>query len=59
MVSEDVHVPSFNGLVLTIAKIIKNVMSSAAEAEIAGLYIYVLRKFYLYLNHSLIWVGHN
>ena len=39
MVSEDVPVPIFNGPVLTIAQIIKNIMSLAAEAELAGLYI--------------------
>ena len=39
MLSEDVPVPAYNGPVLTVAQIIKNVMSSAAEAELAGLYI--------------------
>ena len=39
MVSEDFPVPNFNILFLTIAQIIKNVMSSAVEAELAGLYI--------------------
>ena len=34
MLSEDVPVPKYNGLVLTITKIIKFVMSSAAEAEL-------------------------
>ena len=38
MLSEDVPVPAHNGPVLTIAQIIKNVMSSAAEAELAGLF---------------------
>ena len=38
MISEDVPVPSHNGLVLTIDQIIKKVMSSAAEAELAGLF---------------------
>ena len=37
MLSEDVPVPRYNGPVLTIAKIIKCVMSSAAESELAGL----------------------
>ena len=39
MLSEDVPVTSLNGPVLTIAQIIKFVMSSAAEAELAGLFI--------------------
>ena len=37
--SENVHVPAFNGAVLTIAQIIKFVMSSAAELELASLFI--------------------
>ena len=39
MLSEDASIPKYNGPVLTIAQIIKCVMSSAAEAELAGLYI--------------------
>ena len=39
MLSEDVPVPRYNGLVLTIAQVIICVISSAAEAELAGLYI--------------------
>ena len=39
MLSENTLVPSLNKLVLTIAHIIKNVMSSAAEAKISGLFI--------------------
>ena len=39
MLSEDVPVPTYNGLILTIAQIIRNVMSSAAEAELVGLFI--------------------
>jgi hypothetical protein len=41
MLSEDipVPVPTFNGPILTISQIIKFVASSAAEAELAGLYI--------------------
>ena len=39
ILSENTPVPSLNGPVLTIAQIIKNVMSSAAEAEISGLFI--------------------
>ena len=37
--SEDVEYPENNGAVLTIAQIIKAVMSSAAEAELGALYI--------------------
>jgi hypothetical protein len=39
MLSEDITVPTFNGPILTISQIIKFVASSAAEAELAGLYI--------------------
>ena len=39
MRSEDVPVPAHNGPVLTIAQTIKHGMSSAAEAELAGLFI--------------------
>ena len=39
MLSENVLAPTYNGPVLTVAQIIKNVMSSAAEAELAGLLI--------------------
>ena len=37
--SEDEPVPKLNGTILTIAQIIKFVMSLAAEAKLAGLYI--------------------
>ena len=37
--SEDDPIPRFNGAVLTIATIIKFVMASAAEAELAALFI--------------------
>ena len=37
--SEDVQDPNDNGAVHTVAKIIKSVMSSAAEAELGGLFI--------------------
>ena len=37
--SEDIPIPTFNGPILTIAQISKFVMSSAAEAELASLYI--------------------
>ena len=39
MLSDKTPVPSLNGTVLTIDQIIKNVMSSAAEAELSGLFI--------------------
>ena len=39
MLSENVPSPTYNGPVLTVAQIIKNVMSSAAEAELVGLFI--------------------
>ena len=38
MLSEDVPIPLHNGPFLTIAQIIKTVMSSASEAELAGLF---------------------
>ena len=37
--SENEPIPKLNGAVLTIAQIIKTVMASAAEAEIAALFI--------------------
>ena len=39
MLSEDTLVPYINEPVLTIAQIIKNVTSSAAEAKLSGLFI--------------------
>ena len=39
MLSENIPVPSLDGPVLTIYQIIKNVISSAAEAELSGLFI--------------------
>ena len=39
MLSKDVPVPKYNRPALIIAQIIKCVMSSAAESELAGLYI--------------------
>ena len=38
MLSEDVPIPLHNGPVFTISQIIKNVMSYASEAELAGLF---------------------
>ena len=39
MLSKNTPVPALNGPVLTIAQVIKNVMSSAAEVELSGLFI--------------------
>ena len=39
IIVEDIPVPTYNGPILTIAQIFRNVMSSAAEAELAGLFI--------------------
>ena len=39
MLSKNTPVPSLNGPIITIAQIVKNVMSSAAEAELSGLFI--------------------
>ncbi len=47
--SSDTTVPPNNGAVLNIAHIIKNVMSSATEAEPAGLYIMVREA--IHQNH--------
>ena len=55
MLSEDVPVPNINGPILTIAQIIKFVMSSAAEAELAGLFI--CAKAMVPLRQSLIKMG--
>ena len=55
MLSKDVPVPKYNGPVLTIAQIIKCVISSAAEAELARLYI--CAKEMVPLRQSLIEMG--
>ena len=39
MLSENFPVPAYNRPILTIAQIIRNVISSAAEAELTGLFI--------------------
>ena len=39
MLSEEVPLPTFNVPILIIAQIIRNVMYSAAEAKLAGLFI--------------------
>jgi len=45
--SNDTHIPPNNGAVLKIAHIIKNVISSATEAEVAGLYIMAREAVYI------------
>jgi hypothetical protein len=45
--SSDTTVPPNNKAILNIAHIIKNVMSSATEAELAGLYIMVRGAVYI------------
>ena len=56
MLSEETPVPTRNGPVLTIAKIIKFVMSSAAEAKISGLFICAKAMVHFEIP-SLKWVG--
>ena len=55
MLSEDNPIPSYNGPILTLAQIIKFVASSAAEAELAGLYI--CAKEMVPLHNSLVEMG--
>jgi hypothetical protein len=55
MLSKDIPVPTFNGPILTISQIIKFVASSAAEAELAGLYI--CAKEMVPLRNSLVEMG--
>jgi hypothetical protein len=45
--SSDTTIPPNNGAVLNIAHIIKNVMSSATKAELAGLYIMARETVYI------------
>jgi hypothetical protein len=45
--SSDATVPLKNGEILNIAHIIKNVMSSATQAELAGLYIMAHKTVYI------------
>eukprot|EP00804_Cyclotella_cryptica_P018482 CCRYP_004306-RA/>CCRYP_004306-RA protein AED:0.44 eAED:0.45 QI:0/-1/0/1/-1/1/1/0/116 len=54
--SENDHYPNNNGAVLTIAQIIKAVMSSAAEAGLGALYINAREV--IPLQHLLIEMGH-
>ena len=53
--SDTVHPPN-NGAILTIAKFIKNVMSSAAEAELGALYI--MAREVVYILQILQELGH-
>ena len=55
MLSKDIPVPRYNRPVLTIAQIIKCEMSSAAEAELTGLYI--CAKEMVPLRQSLVKMG--
>ena len=55
MLSKNTPVPSINGPVLTIAQIIKNVMLSAAEAKLSGLFI--CAKTRIPLRNTLIEMG--
>ena len=54
--SENVADPPNNGAILTIAQIIRNVMSSASEAELAALYI--AAKECVYIRFVLKEMGH-
>ena len=54
--SSDTTVPPNNGAILNIAHIIKNVMSSATEAELAGLYIMAHKA--VYIRITLEELGH-
>eukprot|EP00804_Cyclotella_cryptica_P009687 CCRYP_011212-RA/>CCRYP_011212-RA protein AED:0.35 eAED:0.22 QI:0/-1/0/1/-1/1/1/0/467 len=58
MCSENDPVPSHNGPVLTITQIIKFVTSSAAESELAALFI-CAKEWSLSGSPSLKWDGHN
>ena len=55
MLSEDTLVPTSNGPVISVAQIIKFVMSSDSEAEISGLFICV--KAMVQLRQTLIKMG--
>ena len=55
MSNDTVHPPN-NGAVLNIAQIIKNVMSSAAEAELGALYIMARKT--IHIRNILAELGH-
>ena len=54
--SSNPNIPTNNGAILNIAQIIKNVMSSAAEAELRALYIMARKA--VYIRHILKEMGH-
>jgi hypothetical protein len=51
--SSDTTIPPNNGAVLNIAHIIKNIMSSATEAELVGLYIMAREAVYIRILEDL------
>ena len=54
--SSDVPIPPDNGAILTVAQVIKAVMSSAAEAELGGLYINCREAVYIRnILHEMGW----
>ena len=53
--SENLPIPPMNGAVLTIAQIIKDVMASAAEAELSALYI--TTKKMVHMRNTLVKMG--
>ena len=54
--SSNAAIPANNGAILNVAKIIKNVMSSAAEAELGA--IYIMAREAVYIRHILKEMGH-
>jgi hypothetical protein len=56
--SENDPFPRFNGAILSIAQIIKFLMSSAAEAELAALFV-TAGEMIPHRQHSLTWGGPN
>ena len=55
MLSEDIPVPTYNGPILTIANIIRNVISLAVEGKLAG--IFICAKDMVPLRKALIEMG--
>ena len=54
--SSNSQIPTNNGTILNVAQIIKNVMSSAAEAKLRALYIMAQEA--VYIRHILKEIGH-
>ena len=54
--SSNAKIPTNNGAILNVAQIIKNVMSSAAEAEFGALYIMAQEA--VFIKHILKEMGH-